>query len=449
MVGYRAIGHAATEPPFGGFAMNSRIVVVLALCLAFGATAWADTFRLKPGHEHNGQSTLEGKKLGQTGTKWIIKLDSGGVVTIEASHFLEEGGESDAGDPAAELGLAELTFEPLLPEESLQEAVRGAKAALLDCPDMVVLKDGRKLVGTATPTDTGVTINVAGERKDLKTEEISEILPSPARAFQEHLQAAEGGTARNWLDLAQWCLDESMLEEARKAVLCLQVAMTMDPEDVAVRELLGFQRVEGQWLRGEDLAYALGHRMENGKWVAKESAELAAVKDRVMQWGDLETMAYRDALRRVEDDVDAFQIQIGRGDGAFRPWRDSCAVQVSSEERSWGSAKHGTRVSTVMAYAKRYASANKQTRREERAKVLEFEQRDLGDIMNCAECGGQVKYQAQEPCPTCGGGSDGPAKCPQCKGDGRANCRKCGGDGKVNCRECAKGVKSNGTSFYD
>ena len=94
-----------------------RLALVLALC----AFAGADTFKLKPGHEHNGKSVIQGKKLGQTGTKWIIKLDDGEVATIEEADFAEvaAGGDSDARQAAEELGLPTLTFEPLYPEESL------------------------------------------------------------------------------------------------------------------------------------------------------------------------------------------------------------------------------------------------------------------------------------------------------------------------------------------
>lgn len=433
------------------------VALVLALC----AWASADTFKLKPGHEHNGRSVIQGKKLGQTGTKWIIKTDEGEVVTIEEADFEEvaAGENSDAKQSAEELGLPTLTFEPLYPDYTLQQAVSDAKEATPACPDMVVLTDGRRLVGTATPTDTGLSINVSGERTDLASDDIREILPSPDRAFQEHLRAADGAGVEAWLDIARWCLEEPLLSDGRrKAVLCLQVAQSLDPEDADVRDALGYQQVQGEWLRGEELAAALGSKRENGKWVGREVAELEAVKERVVAWADIEQIGYRDAIRRVEDDVDVCQVHAGKGDTSFKPWRDECLLKTSSEERSWAAAKRNSRVNTMMAYAKKYASMDAASRRDERTKVMELERADQTDIWNCAECGGSVNYNAQETCPTCGGESSGggggggvaadPGSCGKCGGSGSRKCPKCGGKAKVDCRKCAFGVKGGADCPY-
>ncbi len=430
----------------------------LALMLLVCACASADTFKLKPGHEHNGQSVIQGKKLGEAGTKWIIKTDAGEVVTIEAADFAEvaAGGGSGARQAAEELGLPTLSFEPLLPEYTLQRALADAKEATPACPDMLVLSDGRRLVGTVTPTDSGVSINVSGERKDFGGDEFREILPSPDRAFQDHLRAAEGASVEAWLDIANWCLEEPLLTDGRKkAVLCLQVGQSLDPEDPDIREALGYQQVQGEWLRGEELAAALGSRKENGKWVGKEIAELNAVKDRVTAWADIESVSYHDAIRRVEDDVDVCQAKGGKPEPSFKPWRDECALKLTSEERSWAAAKGKARVNTMMAYAKKYATMDPTVRREERAKVMELERTDLTDIWACSECGGSVNYNDQEPCPACDGASSGgggafadPGTCGTCGGSGQRKCTKCGGKGYTDCRKCAFGMKNGAKCGY-
>lgn len=432
----------------------------LALLLALSAWACADTFKLKPGHEHDGKSVIQGKKLGQAGTKWIIKTDDGKVVSIEEADFADvaAGGDSDAKQAAEDLGLPTLTFEPLFPDYTLQRAISDAKELAPSSPDMVVLTDGRRLVGTVTPTDTGLSINVSGERMDFASDDIREILPSPDRAFQEHIQAAEAAGVEAWLDIARWCLEEQLLSEGRrKAVLCLQMAQSLDPEDEDVRAALGYQRVQGEWLRGDELAAALGSKKEKGKWVGREVAELEAVKARVLAWADIETVAYRDAIRRVEDDVDVCQVHAGPGDTSFKPWRDECAIKTSSEERSWAAAKRNARVNSMMAYAKKYAAMDAASRRDERAKVMELERADQTDIWNCGECGGSVNYNGQETCPTCrgqnSGGSGGgvaadPGSCGKCGGSGSRKCPKCGGKGNVDCRECAFGMKNGGRCPY-
>ena len=69
--------------------------------------------------------------------------------------------------------------------------------------------------------------------------------------------------------LALWCRGKGLTEQART---CFEAALKTDPESLAARRGLGYEKVAGRWLRGPALKKARGFVHVEGRWVLREEA---------------------------------------------------------------------------------------------------------------------------------------------------------------------------------
>jgi hypothetical protein len=69
--------------------------------------------------------------------------------------------------------------------------------------------------------------------------------------------------------LGLWCGENGLTLEARG---CYEAALAIDTECLAARKALGYEKVEGLWLRGDALRKARGFVRLNGRWVLREEA---------------------------------------------------------------------------------------------------------------------------------------------------------------------------------
>jgi len=434
--------------------VKTKLALLLALVAVMSLAASGDTFRLKPGCEYEGESVIEGTKLGKSGTKIIIKTDQGKVISIEESSLVTDGdaAPSDSGGTAGAAGadaggatdddddLPAITFEPLL--VSLETDLEAAKAKEAAFPELVRLRDGRVFAAKTTHEDKKVTLKMEKGSIVVDESEIAGTEPAPDVVFRQRIQATHAETAREWVELGKWCLGQKQLTEGRKkSVMCLQKALALSPSDDEVHRLLGYQQVNGDWIRGDALARAKGLVQMGTRWVEAAEQDLALTMQQASVWPDLETVTYHDAVRRTEQIVDGSQIQLKATKSAFKPWRDECSARASSEEKSWDQSKRDSRMGTLNHYARCYARLPAGERRNLVAAVLEYEARDAGDLRVCPVCNGQVKYEEQKQCEACQGRGTIEKKCETCHGDGMRACPTCHGRGGTDCPYCTNGVR--------
>ncbi|MCW8130775.1 MAG: hypothetical protein KIS92_10530 [Planctomycetota bacterium] len=158
--------------------------------------------------------------------------------------------------------------------------------------DIVVLKNGKRLEGRVVENGDEVTVYTRFGTIKLERSRIESILPSKTvldeleervGALQEKIAADKPDAVAQgqlWYALAQWC-GEKQLDRAREENL--RRAIASDPEQPLARQALGYTKINGRWLTGEERQQALGLVKYQNQWVtpeARDDAERAASESR-------------------------------------------------------------------------------------------------------------------------------------------------------------------------
>jgi uncharacterized protein YkwD len=154
--------------------------------------------------------------------------------------------------------------------------------------DVVMTNDGVRIEGTIVE-ETRREVKIRSRRGNVITiprhsiERISREEPEERFDAQfERLSREED--VDGLLDLAKWARSRKLHPRARQAN---ERVLELDSEQPTARRRLGWRKVEGEWLRGEDMHLALGHVRFEGRWVTGEEYDriiAGFVKDADGNW---------------------------------------------------------------------------------------------------------------------------------------------------------------------
>jgi hypothetical protein len=85
--------------------------------------------------------------------------------------------------------------------------------------------------------------------------------------------AAAGANASAASARLREALEAEAAGEAARARAAFEAVVAIDPEHAAARRALGFERVDGRWLTGDELKRARGLVEVGGRWLSREEAE--------------------------------------------------------------------------------------------------------------------------------------------------------------------------------
>lgn len=151
--------------------------------------------------------------------------------------------------------------------------------AAATCADVVVLADGRRIEGVIVSADEKEVVLDSGlGRLTFKRADVVDLVYKKTRRqiYDEKLEAAE--SAGDWFALGEWCLENKM---RKKAPVCFERALELDPGHEAAHRALGHVLHEGEWMtpqeRAQRIAAALEEEMRakgfvpsGGQWVTPE-----------------------------------------------------------------------------------------------------------------------------------------------------------------------------------
>jgi len=189
-------------------------------------------------------------------------------------------------------------------------------AASLASADVVLLKNGLSVHGSAKEIDGKVIVRTrAGRTLEFDRDKVREITKGESRREEYARRVAELGTgdAASWYRLALWA-SENKIPQARDAYARV---IGFDPDHRAARRELGFERVGGEWVSGDDAKRKKGFVLCAGTWMLPEEA------DRLMRKGLMKQPKATDAHRRsaeeivkvlLDDDADMRRIATARLD---------------------------------------------------------------------------------------------------------------------------------------
>jgi len=137
--------------------------------------------------------------------------------------------------------------------------------------DEVVLKNGSAFSGIVREEGDRVVVEMDFGTMSFKKIDVRSISRGldPIHEFDEKAKAVKD--VKGMLELAAWAREKGL--GARSQELYRKI-LTLDPDQADARKALGFEKVNGQWLTGDDLMVARGFVKVNGRWLSKDTAEL-------------------------------------------------------------------------------------------------------------------------------------------------------------------------------
>lgn len=136
--------------------------------------------------------------------------------------------------------------------------------------DEVVLRNGSSFSGIIREEGDRVVVELefgtmTFKKSDVRT--ISRSSEDVLRLFEEKTKAATDVKAM--LQVAAWAREKDL---AGRASDLYRKVLSLDPDQPEARKALGYEKVNGQWLAGDDLMTARGMVKVNGRWLAKDAA---------------------------------------------------------------------------------------------------------------------------------------------------------------------------------
>lgn len=137
--------------------------------------------------------------------------------------------------------------------------------------DEVVLRNGSAFTGLVREEGDRVIVEMDFGTMTFKKVDVRSITKGidPMTEFDAKLKAATD--VKGMVELAAWARAKGLGTRANDLY---RKILTLDTDQPDARKALGYEKVNGQWLEGDDLMVARGFVKVNGKWLTKETAEL-------------------------------------------------------------------------------------------------------------------------------------------------------------------------------
>jgi hypothetical protein len=136
--------------------------------------------------------------------------------------------------------------------------------------DEVVLRNGSSFSGAVREDGDRVTIEMDSGTITFKKVDVRSVTRGDdvVKTFDE--RAAKASGSKELVDVALWGRDHGLKNRSDDL---LERVLRVDPDQPDARRILGYERVNGLWLRGDDLKIAQGLVKLDGKWMSGQDAQ--------------------------------------------------------------------------------------------------------------------------------------------------------------------------------
>jgi hypothetical protein len=137
--------------------------------------------------------------------------------------------------------------------------------------DTVLLKNGLSVHGRAVRDGDSVVVTARGRTWRIDSAKVKEIQKgeSPREQYARRAQELGSTDAAGWYRLALWA-EQNKLPQAKAAY---RRVLGIDADHRAARRELGFEKVGGEWVAGDDAKRSKGFVLCAGKWMLPEEAD--------------------------------------------------------------------------------------------------------------------------------------------------------------------------------
>ena len=136
--------------------------------------------------------------------------------------------------------------------------------------DEVILRNGAVFSGSVREEGDRVVVQMDIGTMSFKKVDVRSIVRSedPVKELERKLKTTEG--AQGHYDVAMWARERGLSAKSNEV---LKKVIELDPDHADARKALGFEKVNGSWLEGDELKLAKGLIKYNGRWLPRETVE--------------------------------------------------------------------------------------------------------------------------------------------------------------------------------
>lgn len=198
--------------------------------------------------------------------------------------------------------------------------------------DIVVLKSGGRIVGepvTDPPAgrDTVTLKTLPGVIVAIPRTEIEEhIRQTPAELEYDKIRTRYPDTVEGQWELAEWCREHNLPQQRETH---LRRLLELDPDNVRVRAILGYTKVNGEWKTRDEVMREQGYVLHKGRWMLPQEVQILEEREQRQASERDWTQRIRRLITRLDVEPGAAeQLQNIREPAAVKP-----LLKVLSEER--------------------------------------------------------------------------------------------------------------------
>jgi hypothetical protein len=174
--------------------------------------------------------------------------------------------------------------------------------------DELVLRNGAAFSGVVREEGEKVVIELDFGTMTFRKSEVRSIKKTddPIKEFEQKLQAAKD--ARGYYEVAAWAREKGLGTRANELY---RKVISLSPDHEGARKALGFERVEGKWLEGDDLMVARGLLKHNGRWLPKDTVEKIQENEKQVLI-DSERRGTAERIAGLQREVELAKVQVER-----------------------------------------------------------------------------------------------------------------------------------------
>ena len=174
--------------------------------------------------------------------------------------------------------------------------------------DELVLKNGAAFSGVVREEGEKVVIELDFGTMTFRKSEVRSIsrTSDPIKEYEQKLSMATD--AKSAYDLAIWAREKGLGTRANDL---FRKVITLNPDHEGARRALGFEKVEGKWLDGDDLMTARGLLKHNGRWLPKDTVEKIQQNEKELRI-ETDRRETEERIARLQREVALARVEVER-----------------------------------------------------------------------------------------------------------------------------------------
>jgi hypothetical protein len=183
--------------------------------------------------------------------------------------------------------------------------------------DELVLRNGAAFTGVVREEGEKVVMVLDIGTMTFPRSEVRSIRKTddPLKEYEQKLLAAKD--AKGYYEVALWAREKGLDTRANEL---FRKVISLDSDHEGARKALGFQKIEGKWLDGDELMMARGLLKVNGRWLPKDTVERMQENDKQLQIEN-DRRATAERIAGLQHDLESAKLQLERERLENDPWR--------------------------------------------------------------------------------------------------------------------------------